>query len=942
MERAANRRISTFAEFAPEADAERRGVRGRQWNWPIWQEIWKWFGARCLGVEMSPTPFLERLKPARRARAGPCPAPPTNSVACQGARSMVLLVVTHVSDEGGTTRELVVPLAQANGFTAVEIGGKGLNLSRMARAGLPVPGGFVITTRAYYLWLQSQGRAVALPQEQVPVPKQLEKELAPALQRRPADQQWAVRSSATAEDLTGASFAGQYDSSLNVQGTAHVLDAVRRCWISARNNRAVAYGQRWAPGKDAAMAVVVQEMVPAEVAGVIFTADPVSQDRSRMILEAAPGLGDALVSGRIAPDRVVLDKATLRILGREGEHTLASGLSQERIAQLGLLARATETLFGTPQDIEWALRGESLFLLQARPITTLRQEDSEEIWTNANVVEALPDVVTPMSWSLMDVLMTQFLIPLMKQIGVETESSAFLRLIAGRAYFNVRVVNELVHTGGGFVGVDFRTAFGGLQGAVERRRKPGTGAASRGGVMLRLGRRLGLGLWMLPGLFGRERVLERWGHCAFGTLACTPPETLTDEVLADHPRALLQAAIGGAGPRTWAAALWMAVAGVGGSTVFFKLMRLWAGDSDASMANRLLAGASAMRSAENGLALARLATWVRSCPALKEHLLRPCPFAQFSRTLASLDHGPEFLKRWEEFMREHGHQARGGMDVAQPRWREMPDFVLDMLRAYLRFDVDADPLSACARRQRERSALLVDLRRRIPNPLKRWFLTWLIGVSQRGLAQRENVKNAGVRLISILRQALLEAGRRLVKRGLLAEANDIFFLRLDELGPALDVEGRLEIRRLIAARKAEAARFRALAPPPVVTGRYDPVTRVAPFEVCDSVLRGLAVSPGIAEGKARVILQGDDVQRLEPGEVLVAPYTDPGWTPYFLAAAAVVVDIGGILSHGSVVAREYGLPAVVNVGVATQRIRTGQRLRVDGGAGTVTLLEATP
>ena len=830
-----------------------------------------------------------------------------------------------------------------------QVGAKAWNLGRMLEGGLPVPDGFVITTPAYELWIGAQAKTAdesesATPRQNLAMacfPNAVREAIQEALQPWRPDQAWAVRSSATAEDADDASFAGQYDSSLNVCSLPDLLAAIRQCWISASNARAAAYRQRHLPSAQTKMAVLVQAMVRADVAGVIFTADPLKQDCARMILEAAPGLGDALVAGKVSPDRVVLDKETLHILDWQEGHTGNSALTRELAIRIGQLARATEQLFAKPQDIEWAARDGIIFLVQARAITTLAdgEESAPEIWTNANVMEALPEVVTPMAWSIMEILQKEFLLPFMTRIGVDTEARTFCKLIAGRAYLNVRMTNDLVRTGAGFIPVDVTTAFGGLHAPAERSLTLNSQAHSRARARLRPWQLLRSSLWLLPGLFRQQRVLERWGKRVFGDLARTPPQSLTNEQLGEHPRALLRLALNGAGPRTWAAAAWMAAAGVGGSTLLFTLTRKWLKDVDGSIANRLLAGASKMNSAENGLALLRLAAWVRPFPWLNALVLQSATFDQLAKELAAVERGPEFLERWAEFLREHGHQARGGMDIFQPRWREMPDFVLDMLRAYLRFDAASDPLIFLARQQRERSALVVQTRRQLRNPLKRWFLTWLLRISQRGLAQRENVKNEGVRLVSVMREAVLETGRRLVDSGLLNDPNDVFFLRLDELGPALSNVPGSEIPRLMAARKAEHARLSTLSPPPVVVGTYDPATCVSSMASArGTVLRGLAVSPGIAMGKARVILQADVNERLAPGEILVAPYTDPGWTPYFLAAAAVVVDVGGMLSHGSVVAREYGLPAVVNVGLATQQIKTGQLLRVDGHEGTVTLL----
>ena len=883
----------------------------------------------------------------------------------------------------------MAPLLKLGRDDRAAAGGKAANLGEMLRAGLPVPDGFCVTTTAFRTWLGNHAtatRLVARLEGMAPeatseireaaaslrrelmaasLPEPVENAIREQLNRRGGDGPWAVRSSATAEDSPEASFAGQHDSWLNVRGTESVLKAVRDCWASLFTDRAVLYRSRnGIRQSEAAMAAVVQQMVPAEASGVMFTADPLTGNTRALVIEWVRGLGDALVSGRSSPERCVLDKETLRILQHVASHarmelmanpepecsTLeagAAGPHQPRLddtlaRRLGELGRSLETLFHRPQDVEWAACDGRVWLVQSRPITALpaAQSTEPEIWTNANVMEALPGVVTPMSWSLMQNLLEDFLNPLMCRLGLNTTGRPLIGLVAGRAYLNLRAIVALVRPIAGPVQVNVMAAFGGQHSGNERALWPDEPRGSRLPSGQKLWRFLRLSAWLIPGLIGQRRIIERWGRRVMGSVARTPPGTLYDEQLAAYPLALLRLAAQGEGERTWAAAAWMATAAVGGSTLVFRLTQKWLNDADHSLANRLLAGASGMNSAENGLELLRLAAWSREQPGLKAALLEPAPFGALQQKLAGASQGREFLERWRTFMEHHGHQARGGMDIAQPRWSEMPDFVLDMLRVYLRLDAESDPLAAQARRHLERKELLAECRRRLRNPLKRWLLLTALRAAHHGLTQRENVKNEGVRMIAILRRAALEAGRRLKERGLLRDPNEVFFLRLEELAPALRGEAALDVPAVVAARKAEQERLRRFEPPPVVVGEYRP----ARFEQADPIpqkqtLVGVAVSPGVVTGKARVILQLDPADRVEPGEILVAPFTDPGWTPYFLAAAGVVVDVGGLLSHGSVVAREYGLPAVVNVGPATRLIQTGQRLQVDGNRGVVTIVD---
>ncbi|MCL4180740.1 MAG: hypothetical protein KJ072_23705 [Verrucomicrobia bacterium] len=880
---------------------------------------------------------------------------------------------------GGSTRAgepLVLDLRQAPDVPRRLVGGKTANLGRMLRAGLPVPSGFCVTTAAFGDFLAScserdelraglrsrhafagdqptfqlSQQAVPLLSES-PMPPAVEAAVLKAWRESGEDGAYAVRSSATVKDTADHSFAGQFESFLNVRGRDALLAAIRKCWLSLFSERVLAYqAKNGRSPEQTAMAVIVQEMVPAEAAGVLFTVDPVGGKANRMIIEAVPGLGDRLVSGQVNPESLVLEKPSLRLLNRQAT-TAAPCLTDSMARKLGALALEVERLFGQPQDIEWAVHGDRVFLLQSRPVTALPLRNAQvsvdpgeptDLWTNANVIEALPDVVTPMSWSLMQILLADFLYPLMRRLGLKVGPPPLIDLIAGRAYMNLSLVRGLVQRVG-LVEIDIASAFGGQYDAAGQ--PPATGSFVPARLFNRqtLGFALRLSVWMAPGLFGQRRLIERWGRRVFDGPAHTPPSTLSDEQLAAFPATLLRAASRGEGERTWAAAAWMGACAAGGSTAVFQLARRWLDDHDGSIANRLLSGAGDMHSAENGLALSRLAAWVKRRPALAQTVLTPGSFAEVRRRLPGVEAGAEFLDRWREFLAKHGHQARGGMDPAQPRWSETPDLVLDVLRACLRVPDEADPVTLQGKRLRTRDRLLADCRRRLRNPLKRVVFLGLLRASQRGLRQRENVKNDGVRLVAILRGATLEAGRRLTARGGLREPAEVFLLKLEELKPALCGDAAFDLRAAIAERAAEEARQRKLHPPPVIVGRFDEEAPLPPASGLEATeLNGVAVSPGVATGRARVILQADTSAHVLPGEILVAPYTDPGWTPCFLTAAAVVVDIGGLLSHGSVVAREYGLPAVVNVGPATRTIRTGDLLKVDGNRGRVTILARAP
>jgi pyruvate,water dikinase len=346
-----------------------------------------------------------------------------------------------------------------------------------------------------------------------------------------------------------------------------------------------------------------------------------------------------------------------------------------------------------------------------------------------------------------------------------------------------------------------------------------------------------------------------------------------------------------------------------------------------------------MASAEAALDLWRLARWTSPRESLRRLVLVDQSFASLAGALATSEAGRAFLERWKTLMAQHGHRARGEVDLAAPRWSETPDVVLRRLRHYLDSAGQLDLLQVLDQRTRDREQRLAECRARLKNPLRRWAFGFLVRQAQAGIVYRENFKNELLRVVAYLRRLLLDLGERLTRAGKLETREDVFFLTLEEIEPVRTGVGRFDARSVIRTRREEFQKNQAITPPPIVVGEFDPARHTPPpADPNATVLRGLPVSPGVVTGRARVILSADTKEKVLPGEILVAPYTDPGWTPLFLTAAGLVVDLGGQLSHGSVVAREYGLPAVVNVQYATQVIRTGQLVCVDGNQGVVTLL----
>jgi rifampicin phosphotransferase len=892
--------------------------------------------------------------------------------------------------------EYVISLERVSAADRALVGGKAASLGEMRRAGLPVPAGFCVTTAAYRRFVAAAGLEEGLAAElaamdalhvaearaaAVRLREKLTASPIPAAVRKAVTDAWgaqwpgctdvalAVRSSATAEDLPEASFAGQHDTYLNVTGEEALLRAIRDCWASLFTERALVYrARRKVDTRGVAMAVMVQEMAQADCAGVAFTADPMDHGPTRtdrIIIEAAKGLGEAIVSGNVSPDRIVVEKRSLAILerrggvapkefrcGGNGEAVCLSAAQARALAELTLQA---EQLFGMPQDVEWALAGERLWLLQSRPITALApvaplvDGADRAVWSNVNAGELLPEVVTPMAWSLIKRAVEEVFGRLLKILGVDSKREPWFALIAGRIYANLSIFVQLMNAVPGTSRMKLMEAFGGHgagTAAIERILKS---PDRRGLWRRRVGFLIGMP-WLLGWLVGHLSV-RRGRQCLaeysamVGRLRGFEMAGLSDADLAERFGTILGCLHEGSGKLVLAV---VAHAGVGMAFTdsFLKATRRWLGDEHGAIANRLISGTGDMASAESALDLWRLAEWVRQRGAIAELLCTEANGGDLWVRLENVSGGREFVDRWRQWNARHGHHAYAEVDVAQPRWSERPDYVLALLRTYLASPADAGLEVREQRSQAEREALRAECRAKL-NRCRRPVFDWLLYRSRVGLALRENLKNELIRVLAAARRVLLEAGLRLTQDGTLQTAEDVFFLEPEEVDRLLRGQREEKIVAAVAARKAEFARFELLRPPPVIVGRYDPERPGHNAGGCvpeagSNVLRGLAVSAGVAAGPARVILRADSSELVQPGEILIAPFTDPGWTPHFLNAAGLVVDMGGMFSHGSVVAREYGLPAVVNVGTATRRIRTGQMVTVDGDRGVVAIGDVLP
>ncbi|HPO14094.1 MAG TPA: PEP/pyruvate-binding domain-containing protein [Candidatus Hydrogenedentes bacterium] len=861
---------------------------------------------------------------------------------------------------------------------AAALGNKGAGLIRLIQAGFQVPKGFCILAAAYRDHLRGSGMLQGIEKQldtlrtappemrrnllhalrqdfvNVPLEPTLHEELRSALTRL-GTAPLAVRSSATAEDMPGHSFAGQYDTFLGIQGLDACTEAVRKCWASLWTERAFDYRERHGFSHlEVNMAVVVQSLVNADASGVLFTIDPISGSRDHLIIESCFGLGEALVSGKVSPDRYVFSRANLQVIAQTtSEKTIACAMDNGQLVEMPLpdeqkkqlslnettarslaeMGLKAESIFGSPLDIEWAMHGDSLYLLQARPITAIAEKtwEDRQVWTNANTGEVLPDVVTPLTWSLVERLVTGMMSAIASWVGISFDGYPIGGLVGGRVYFNINTMAGMLRRFPGMRKLDITRTLGGSHEGIKIPDED----------IPPLSFNPYLAMLKTPIFFARiltrphqrsVNIISARNQQAtellkkdFSALPEKELAALLDSTIDELMKNLEDIAFSGSGM------LWF--------NYLDKICREWLGGADGEYANRLLAGFGGMDSAEAGLELWRLAQHAHADAAIETVLVSEEHWEAASTRLCSFPSGQSFLTQWDAFMITHGHHTRGELEFFNARWAETPNYILDCIRGYLRSMGSVNPVAHHEHMAQERGTLTKECRARLHNPLKRWWFGVALWRSQRGCTLRENIKSAAVRTCAAIRYIVLALGQHLAERGALATRDDIFFLSLEEILRLVNQETGIDPATLVPARREEYAFNQTVRPPSLVKGRWNPELQ-SPSQavITGNTLHGIAVSPGVVTGPARVVLRADSEAQVLPGEILVAPFTDPGWTPYFLPAAAIVMDQGGLLSHGSIVAREFGIPAVVNVGPATKRIHTGQRITVDGTHGNVILL----
>ncbi|WP_436344377.1 PEP/pyruvate-binding domain-containing protein [Natronorubrum sp. FCH18a] len=898
-------------------------------------------------------------------------------------------------DRPRTSGPYVVSLTDPEATDRALVGGKSANLARLTAAGMPVPSGFCVTTVAYRRLVDDEalrdsigelsdldptdteaiaaaGAAVRERIRDLEVPAEVRDAIENAYDEHASgpEDAYAVRSSATAEDLPEASFAGQQETFLNVRGIDDLVDRVRACVASLFTDRAIAYRARNdISHEEVALSVAVQRMLEPDTSGILFTADPTTGNRRITSIEAGLGLGEALVSGAATADSVRFDTRSADIVDYEvndqrvavrsnpegGTETIELRprdrtkrvLTDEQVRTLAALGEDVEELFGRPQDVEWCLEDGDVYLVQSRPITSLfpvpsPEPDDDRLHVYVSLghaqafAEAMPPLVRDIWLSYTQTTFAEF------GFGAETQWAAEA---GGRVYMDV---TTFLRTPGVRNGVPNYMAGtsepmgDALEDLLERR---GDAFRDDRSVVdtVAAAPTLAGSAWTatkasvpfvssmldgLPGAFVGDPALpanEEAKWTAWGTNIAAAVRATDDT--ADRVRAVfdsLDEAIDfpPAGPLFAALIAGEVLAGLFPDA-----------PEDVNAVGRGFPNEVVTRI---NLGLGDLADVARAHPAVADALRRDASLEE----IESVDGGEVFAAALEEFLAEFGHRATGEIDVSRPRWCEDPSGLIATVRANLEHGAAGEHREHVRQMQREAIASARRLEHRADRgalgPIRRRLVRRLVRTYRGYIQTREYPKQGAAYMFAAWRDVLREAGETLATQGTLDAAEDVWFLRADELLAALAGD---PIEVDIGVRRAEFECYASMDAPPVLTSEGEaPSPKRDREDVPDGALVGTGVSGGVVEGRARVVRDPTE-ETIEKGEILVAPSSDPGWTPLFLNASGMVVEVGGRMSHGALVAREYGLPAVVSVSEATRRIETGQRIRVDGTNGTVELLE---
>ncbi|MFD5133430.1 rifamycin-inactivating phosphotransferase [Streptomyces olindensis] len=861
--------------------------------------------------------------------------------------------------------QYVLDLREIDQTQVAVAGGKGAHLGALSRIeGVRVPEGFCVTTDAFRRTMaqvpslddaldrlsrvdpddreaiRTLSARIRRTIEEAAVPDDIAASLTGALAALGEDAAYAVRSSATAEDLPTASFAGQQDTYLNVMGTPSVLRHISRCWASLFTERAVTYRRRnGIDHRTVHMAVVVQRMVFPRAAGILFTADPVTGNRKTATVDAGFGLGEALVSGLVNPDVFTVrdGEVVARTIAakQRAVHALPGGGTQEvtidaerqeqpaltdaQAVRLVRLGRRIEAHFGRPQDIEWCLVDDDFRIVQSRPITTLfpvpeAGDEEDHVYVSVGHQQMMTDAMKPLGLSMwrltamapMHEAGGRLFVDVTRRLASPATRDGLLEVM-GRGDPLVRDALETLLDRGDIVLSPPEPAPGGPPPGGDS-----TPVETDPALVTELVERSEASVATL-----RRDIRTKSGPALFDFLL---------EAFAEHKRVL-------GDPLS----MQVIMAGMEATWWLNDKLREWLGEKNA--ADTLTLSAPGNITSEMGLELLDVADAIRPHPRVVA-FLQGVDDENFLDELPKLPGGTEARDAIEAYLDRYGMRCAGEIDITRPRWSERPSTLVPAILDNVR---NFEPGAARRRfeqglreAQQKEQDVLSRLRALPDGDRKADEAKRMIDRVRTFIGYREYPKYGIVSRYFVYKQALLEEAERLVRAGVLAERDDVFYLTFQEFHEA--VRSQQVDDRIVRQREDAFRTYQALTPPRVLTSDGEALNGAyRRDDAPDGALIGLAVSAGTVEGRARVVLDMAQAD-LQAGDILVTAYTDPSWSPLFVGIAGLVTEVGGLMTHGAVIAREYGLPAVVGVDRATRLIRDGQRIRVHGGDGYVELL----
>ncbi|MCB9153626.1 MAG: phosphoenolpyruvate synthase [Caldilineae bacterium] len=859
------------------------------------------------------------------------------------------------------------------------VGSKGANLGELSRIeGIRVPDGFCISTEAFkrtiretssinelldrlsLLKVEDRGEVRELSAEirraieGIAIPQEIREEITRFLSGLGEKSAYAVRSSATAEDLPTASFAGQQDTYLNILGTEAILAHISKCWASLFSERAVIYRlQHGFDHRDVYLAVVVQKMVFPQAAGILFTADPVTSNRTVSFIDASFGLGEALVSGLVNADvykvrsGTVIDKRIstkkLAIDASEGggtqEREIEAGLqnrqvlTDEQIVQLARTGRKIEAHFGRPQDIEWCLADGTFYVVQSRPITTLYpipevNDRENHVYVSVGHQQMMTDAMKPLGISFWQLTAGRPMFPAGGRLFVDVAPDLaspvrrnILVNVLGKSDPLIRDALTTILERGDFI-----------QSLPDDPQEPTPGASKKDPPPANYQALNDYDPAIVAELIHRRQTsLEALKQ---DIQTQSGPE-LFEFILADIQRLKQRLS----DPQSFG----VFMTAMNASTWLNENMLAWLGEK--SVADTLSQSVPNNVTSEMGLALLDVADVIRPYPEVIAYLQDVNDEQEnVLDGLVQFDGGWESRDAINAYLDTYGMRCAGEIDITKTRWSERPAILVPMILTNIKnLQPGAGPrrFEQGRREALEKEHELLDRLQQLPDGDQKAEETKrMIGLVRNFIGYREYPKYDIVSSYFVYKQALLREAGQLVQAGVIREKEDIYYLSFEELHAV--VRTHTLDYQLISQRKEEHQSYERLTPPRILTSDGEIIRGAYKRENLPAgAIVGLPVSSGVIEGRARVILNMEDAD-LEDGDILVTPFTDPSWTPLFLSIKGLVTEVGGLMTHGAVIAREYGVPAVVGVENATKLIKDGQRIRVHGTEGFVEILSSDP